>query len=156
VSWPVIDPSDVPTPPADDRLVLAPLAPSHNERDHAAWMSSIEHIRATPGFADGTWGIDRWPYEMPIEQNLLDLDMHWGEFERGEAYAYTVLDPVTDDVVGCVYIDPDHTGTADAIARSWVRASHADLDQHLATTVDRWLRASWPFEAIRWPGRPIG
>lgn len=155
MTWPVIEPADLPAPPSDERLVLAPLAPEHNERDHAAWMSSIDHIRATPGFADGDWGSDSWPYAMPLEQNLGDLEMHWREFERGEAYAYTVLDPVTDDVIGCVYVDPDHSGTADVMVRSWVRASHAGLDDRLAATVDRWLRTSWPVDSVRWPGRTI-
>jgi hypothetical protein len=30
---------------------LEPLGPQHNESDHEAWMSSIEHIHATPGFS---------------------------------------------------------------------------------------------------------
>jgi hypothetical protein len=36
-------------------LRLEPLGPQHNQSDHAAWMSSIEHIRSTPGYptADG-------------------------------------------------------------------------------------------------------
>ena len=33
-----------------ERFRLEPLGPQHNERDHAAWTSSIEHIRSTPGF----------------------------------------------------------------------------------------------------------
>ena len=33
-------------------FVLEPLGPEHNEADHAAWMSSIEHIHTSPGFAD--------------------------------------------------------------------------------------------------------
>jgi hypothetical protein len=28
-------------------FVLEPLGPQHNERDYAAWTSSIEHILAT-------------------------------------------------------------------------------------------------------------
>lgn len=158
MTWPVIDPADLPAPPSDGRLTLVPLAPEHNERDHAAWMSSIDHIRATPGFGAGDWGTDSWPFEMPLEQNLGDLEMHWGEFERGEAYAFTVLDPVTDDVIGCVYVDPDDRGdgdAADVMVRSWVRSTHADLDEHLAATVDRWLRTCWPIDSVRWPGRTI-
>ena len=31
---------------------LEPLGPQHNERDHTAWSSSMEHIHATPGFRD--------------------------------------------------------------------------------------------------------
>jgi hypothetical protein len=155
MSWPTIGPEDLPTAPSDGRFVLAPLRPDHNDRDHAAWMSSIEHITATPGFGDGTWGDDAWPFPMSLERNLGDLEMHWDEFERGEAFAYTVLDPTTDDVIGCVYIDPDPTGACNAMVRSWVRASHASLDGALAEVVDRWLRDSWPFGSVRWPGRAV-
>ena len=55
---------------ADDFL-LEPLGPQHNEADHAAWSSSIEHIRATPGYPDG-----RWPREMSLEENRADLERH--------------------------------------------------------------------------------
>ena len=35
-------------------FVLEPLGPQHNERDYAAWTSSMEHILATPGAPDPT------------------------------------------------------------------------------------------------------
>lgn len=154
MTWPAIDPTDVPSPLATDRFVLSPLRPEHNEADHVAWMSSIDHIHATPGFAVGDWGSDAWPMPLTLSQNLGDLETHWAEFERGEAYAYTVLDPTSSDVIGCVYVDPDTSGVADAMVRSWVRVSHAHLDIELATTVDRWLGEAWPFTGVRWPGRP--
>ena len=44
-----------PTSLVTDRFRLEPLGPQHNEADHAAWMSSIEHIRSTPGYPDGKW-----------------------------------------------------------------------------------------------------
>ncbi|MFN6118019.1 MAG: N-acetyltransferase [Actinomycetes bacterium] len=160
MSWPTIHPAEVPEPPAAAHLRLEPLHPRHNERDHAAWMSSIDHITATPGFGDGTWGDDRWPFEMDAAANLGDLEMHWREFERGEAYAYSVLDPGSDDVIGCVYVDPDVTDRVDdgvprAMVRSWVRATHADLDAELVEVVDTWLATAWPFAEVRWPGRDV-
>ena len=36
-------------------FLLEPLGPQHNQSDYDAWTSSMEHIRATPGFLDGTW-----------------------------------------------------------------------------------------------------
>jgi RimJ/RimL family protein N-acetyltransferase len=155
----LLDPDLLPEPPRTERFVLEPLHPRHNTRDHAAWMSSIEHIRATPGFGDGTWGPDTWPYEMTVDQNLADLEMHWGEFQRGEAFAYSVLDPADDDVIGCVYLDPDEgplddeADRCEVMVRSWVRASRADLDSQLVELVRQWLAASWPFARVRWPGR---
>lgn len=153
-AWPAELGRIAPPPPPDTELFrLDRLAPEHNERDHAAWMSSIDHIHATKGFAPGDWGGDEWPFEMDAEQNLADLVMHADEFDRGIAFAYTVLGP-DDDVIGCVYIDPDPTGAADVMMRCWVRVSHAHLDRELAGLVVGWLMAEWPFRTIRTPGRP--
>ncbi len=121
---------------------LEPLGPAHNERDHAAWMGSIDHIRATRGFpmADG------WPYPMSAEANLADLEAHLGEFVRGEAFAFSVLDG--DAVVGCVYLTSD-PGTPNGVRlRSWVTADHAHLDDTLRTETADWVATTWPFASV--------
>jgi hypothetical protein len=157
MDWPTVD--QLGPSPADDRFVLQPLRPQHNVRDHDAWMSSIEHIRSTPGFEPGT-STDDWPVEMSLESNLRDLEMHAAEFDTGVAYAYSVIDPQTDAVVGCVYVDPDETDAGDgtvgprAMVRSWVRVDRAELDEPVAISVATWLRGSGAFATVRWPGRP--
>jgi hypothetical protein len=129
--------------------VLRPLGPEHNERDHAAWSSSIDHIRATPGFAERSW-----PHPMSLEENLADLEAHARDFAERKGFTYTVLDPATDDVLGCVYVYPDGEGESDALARSWVRASHADLDVPLWQAVSGWLASdAWPFARVRYAPR---
>jgi|688.fasta_scaffold765208_2 hypothetical protein len=139
-------------------FVLEPLGPEHNDGDHPAWSGSIDHIHATPGFTAALWQGDDWPYPMSSEQNLTDLQMHAREFAAREAFAYTVLgsdrtDAGEAEVIGCVYIDPDTSGSADAMVRCWVRADRAHLDQPLADTVRHWLRTDWPFASVRFPGR---
>jgi hypothetical protein len=63
-----------------DVFVLEPLSVRHNEQDYAAWMSSIEHMRQTPGFRDGSW-----PKLMSPEQNAADLARHERDFaDRAE------------------------------------------------------------------------
>jgi hypothetical protein len=127
--------------------VLVPLGPEHNERDHAAWTSSIDHIRATPGFGAGH--PDPWPVPMTADENLADLESHARDFRERTGFTYTVLDPATDDVLGCVYVYPDERGQADAIVRSWVRASHGELDAPLRRAVSDWLASdAWPFTCI--------
>jgi hypothetical protein len=154
--WPTVD--QLGPPPADRRFVFEPLGPDHNERDHHAWMSSIDHIRATPGFraADGDDG--GWPVAMTLEQNLGDLQMHAAEFANGEAYAYSVVDPTSHEVVGCLYVDPDPAAAAidgaRAMVKSWVRVDRAELDEPVAAAVAAWLRDSGVFQSVRWPGRP--
>ena len=38
-----------------EQFRLEPLGPEHNESDLAAWSSSVDHIRSTPGYPDGNW-----------------------------------------------------------------------------------------------------
>ncbi len=126
---------------------LEPLGPEHNERDHQAWMSSIEHIRSTPGFPHGDW-----PKPMSLERNLQDLERHARDFEERKGFTYTVLDG--EDVIGCVYIYPSKDPGHDAEVSSWVTESRADLDRVLWSTVTDWLRADWPFADPRYADRP--
>jgi RimJ/RimL family protein N-acetyltransferase len=135
----VADDFEVPLELATDRFRLEPLGPELNERDHEAWMSSIAHIRATPGFPDG-----KWPTEMSAEQNLADLVRHAGDFAARTGFTYSVLDG--DDVIGCVYLYPANDGEHDVEVQSWVRASRAELDIVLRETVSSWLAEAWPFQ----------
>jgi RimJ/RimL family protein N-acetyltransferase len=137
---------------ATDVLVLEPLGPEHNERDHAAWMSSIEHIHATPGFDDPTHP-NPWPEPMTLGENLADLEMHARHLAHREGFTYTVLDPASRDVIGCVYIYPAEDGVHDASVRSWVRVSHAHLDEPLWRAVSDWLERDWPFERLAYASR---
>jgi hypothetical protein len=134
----------VPPPPRSAHLWLEPLGPQHNEADYAAWTSSLEHIRSTPGFEGRSW-----PHEMSIEDNLGDLEMHARHFDDRVGFTYTVRDVADDDVVGCVYIYPSAEPGEDAQVRSWVRASKAGWDQELADLIAGWLREQWPFTTVR-------
>jgi len=124
---------------------LEPLGPVHNELDHRAWMSSIEHIRATPGMEGG------WPSPMTIEENMSDLEGHAREFADREAFAYSVLDG--DDVIGCLYIDPTEDEGHDAEVSSWVTSSRAEMDPVVWNAVREWLAEKWPFENFSYASR---
>ena len=123
---------------------LEPLGPEHNERDHAAWMSSIEHIRTTPGFPDPD---DDWPAPMSLEDNLADMVKHQRHFETRQGITYTILDG--DEVVGCVYLYPSREDHVDAEISYWVTAARADLDDIEWRTLNDWLEADWPFGTVR-------
>jgi hypothetical protein len=125
-----------------EQFVLEPLGPQHNEADHAAWTSSIEHIRATPGYSDGGWP----PIEgMSLEANLADLRRHAADFVSGKGFTFTVLDPVDGKVIGCVYLYPPE-GEGDVIVQSWVRADRSELDEPLAEAVAAWVADEWPWQ----------
>ena len=132
---------DPPTAFTAGDLRLEPLGPQHNERDHAAWMSSIEHIRRSPGFPDGSW-----PREMSLDENRADLERHARDFAERRGFTFTVLD-ASEDVVGCVYIYPARDGVHDAVVQSWVRESAAVLDEAFRGQLADWLTSeAWPFE----------
>ena len=138
----------VPLALVTDRLRLEPLGPQHNDSDYEAWSSSMEHIHATPGWEESSWPDDRSPAD-----NLRDLERHAADFEQRAGFTYTVLDPKTGDVIGCVYIYPDKSGEHDARVLSWVRASRAELDAPLWRAVSDWLATEWPFERVAYAER---
>lgn len=140
---------DPPTSLVTDRFRLDPLGPQHNDADLAAWMSSIEHIRSTPGYPDGSWPPRSG---MTPEQNLADLRRHAEDFARHAGFTYTVLDPV-GEVIGCVYLYPSTAEEHDVEVQSWVRADRAELDVPLADAVADWLATDWPWERVDRCGR---
>ncbi len=117
---------------------LEPLGPEHNERDHDAWMSSVPHIKSTPGFEKSDW-----PEPMSLEANLSDLEGHATDFANRTGFTYSVLDE--SEVIGCVYIYPTTTPGYDASVRSWVRVSRSEMDEVVWGSLSGWLREVWPF-----------
>lgn len=124
-------------------FVLEPLGPEHNDSDYEAWTSSMEHVKSTPGFIGGSW-----PHKMTSEENRADLERHADDFRNRKGFTYTVLDPASREVIGCVYIYPSKDDAHDAKVLSWVRASHAHLDAPLWRAVSGWLAADWPFQRV--------
>jgi hypothetical protein len=137
----------VPTEVMFDGFRLEPLGPEHNERDLAAWTSSIDHIRSTPGFP---WG--SWPFLMTAAANLGDLERHAEDFRLRQGFTYTVLD-IVSEVIGCVYIYPLGKETLSAEVRSWVRADRSNLDRPVHHAVLTWLENVWPFQKVEYSAR---
>jgi hypothetical protein len=124
---------------------LEPLGPQHNASDHAAWSSSIAHIRSTPGLEGGDWP----PVDgMSLDANREDLEGHARDFAERTGFTYTVLAPGGDEVIGCLYLYPARDGEHDARAVSWVRADLAHLDAEVYDAVSRWLAEAWPWERV--------
>lgn len=139
----VPDRFDPPTSLAADGFRLEPLGERHNRADHAAWTSSIAHIRSTPGYPDGSWP----PQEgMSLEDNARDLRRHEADFAAGTGFTFTVLDPHESDVLGCVYLYPPEREGYDVTVQSWVRADRVELDTVLAEAVAAWLDVDWPWQ----------
>jgi hypothetical protein len=132
-------------------FTLRKLTVADLDKDYAAVMSSAEHLRGV--FGPG----DDWPEGLTRELDLADLGWHEVEFERRTSFTYTVVDPEDSICLGCVYIVksgiPDH----DALCILWVtsNAYGAGLDTKLFAAVQEWMRESWPFENVGYPGRTL-
>ena len=127
---------------------MEPLGPRHNERDHEAWMSSVDHIQSTPGFSP----TGHWPAPMSLDANLADLEGHAREFENRDGFTYSILDG--DDVIGCVYIYPTKESDHDASVSSWVRVSRTEMDPVVYRSLLAWITDVWPFEKPLYAVRP--
>ncbi len=138
---------DVPASFVGPGFRLEPLGPQHNERDYEAWMSSLEHIRSTPGFPDPG---DNWPSPMSLESNLADLVAHAKDFDSRTGFTYSILDG--EEVIGCVYIYPSPDPAVHASVSSWVTESRAELDEVVWRTLSQWL-ADWPFPSVEYDPR---
>ncbi len=131
-----------PTSLVTEHFRLEPLGPQHNDSDLTAWTSSIDHIRNTPGYPDGNWPP---PEGMTPERNRADLERHAADFAARKGFTFTVLDPVEDLVIGCVYLYPSRSPEHDVDVQSWVTAERAQLDAPLADAVASWLTEAWPW-----------
>lgn len=136
----------VPTSFEGPGFYLEPLHAKHNERDHEACSSSMQHIHNTPGMQGR-----EWPHDMTLKENKSDMEMHWKEFLERTAFTYSILDD--NQVIGCVYIYPDKETDADAHVRSWVRKSRAEMDVIVWKSLSDWLLVEWPFKSIRYAER---
>ena len=91
---------------------------------------------------------------MTLEENLSDCTSHLAQSSSGSDFAYTVLLPDRNEVVGCVYFKPTSPPQRDAVAvGSWVTAEHACLDEPLYEAVTRWLPDDWPWSVVEYDPR---
>ena len=122
------------------------------DKDYAAVMSSVEHLR-------NVWPGSGWPPDgLTIEDNLIDLGWHIKEFTNRTSFAYTMVTLDESKVIGSVYVSPTRKRGFDAVVYLWVRESElaSGLDDRLFDTVVEWLNERWEFRSQGFPGRMIG
>ena len=120
-------------------------------KDYDAVMSSSTRLKSSmnPG--------SKWPDDLTLEEDLIDLGWHQCEFRSRRSFCYTMMSPDEAICLGCCYIYPSEKAGYDAKAFWWVRTSALAerFDERLGTTFRSWLRDSWPFKRVAFPGRDI-
>lgn len=152
MSWePIVAPDfDVPVTLETNVFILEPLTARHNEADHAAWTSSIEHIRKTPGFAGRQWS----RRALTVQENAASIEQHADHRTQRVGFTYTVIERISGELMGSVYLYPPRRAGYDVDVRSLVRADRSSLDPALYRTVYLWLATKWPFTRPDYAQRP--
>jgi hypothetical protein len=137
------------------------LSPHFAAQDYAAVTMSADAIRPVFGPADG------WPApDLGFAEHLADLERHARAFADRTAFAYALLSPDGQRYLGRLHIGPIKSerepnplkARFDAQAFFWLStlAERDDLAARVLSDTQAWLKASWPFEAVAFPGRTIG
>lgn len=127
---------------ASGRWRLTPLAPELAEADFAAFYPIRQRLRQELGW-------NGWPPDdFDVVANIDDLAKHYAEFERREAYAYSLFS--AERCIGCIYIEPWEGG---AQLHFWVIDAWLPQEPIILESVLRWLEA-WPFDEVIVPVRP--
>jgi hypothetical protein len=144
----VPDDFEVPLLLETSQFRLRPLTAADVDKDYEAVMESAALLHSMFG--------REWPRDgFTHAENLQDLVEHQQEFERREAFAYTVVSIDEQTCLGCVYINPPRGHPVDTRVYMWVRQSAHDrgLDPALFAAVKSWIDSCWPFEHVIYPGR---
>lgn len=140
----------VPTRLETPEFTLRTLTVDDVVKDYDAVVTSVAHLKTI-------WPGGTWPEGLTLRQNLVDLGWHEKEFQMRQSFAYTVVSPTEDRVLGCVYVNPSHKAGHDAVVHLWARQSElgSGLEDRLYDAVRSWLRDVWPFAAPAFPGRDV-
>ncbi|WP_353218362.1 twin-arginine translocation pathway signal protein [Sandarakinorhabdus sp.] len=142
----------VPTLATGPGFKLVPLGPAVVKIDYDAYMASIEHLHKT--FTRST----DWPHAgLTAADAMKDMEGEQARFQARQSFAYAVLTPDGTRERGSVYVAPSRVAGYDAVVRLWVTKAEYDagFDAQLYAWVQTWLRTTWPFTRIAYPGRAI-
>lgn len=132
-------------------FILEPLTVNNLIKDYDAVMSSVSHLTGLMG------SNDKWPRDLTLEENLIDLGWHQREFTLRHSFAYSVMSLDATVCLGCCYIYPSNRIDFDVQAFYWIRKEYLEngLETRLGLAFQSWLKKDWPFSKIDYPGRNL-
>ena len=133
-----------------EKFILRPLTINHVNEDYEVVMSSANHLYQLMDSSE-------WPKGLTLEENLVDLGWHQREFTLGHSFAYTVLSPKSNEIIGCCYIYPSADPQYEVEVFYWIKENllGEGLEPELGITIKDWLKVSWPFKKFNFPGRNV-
>ena len=133
-----------------EKFILRPLTINHVNEDYEVVMSSANHLYQLMDSSE-------WPKGLTLEENLVDLGWHQREFTLGHSFAYTVLSPKSNEIIGCCYIYPSADPQYEVEVFYWIKENllGEGLEPELGITIKDWLKEFWPFKKFNFPGRNV-
>ncbi|MCY1139916.1 GNAT family protein [Actinoplanes sp. Pm04-4] len=130
-------------------FVATPLTQQTAVLDYAAYMASPDVIRV---HSDGRWPVDGFT----LEDDRQQVAQHEADHRAGRSFAFALLNPVRDESLGCLYLNPlqsylQRAGADDetrarypadaAMVTFWLRQDrqHTDLATTVVEAVTTWL-----------------
>ena len=94
------------------------------------------------------------PSTITLNEDYGELKRHRWEFQRGTSFAYGILTADGREEVACVYINPSKKQGYDASVRFLMteRGQAENLQPVLESKVREWIKTSWPFAKVAFPG----
>jgi len=128
-----------PPPPAVGEYVWNILEPEILDSDYGALM----HVVGRSG-----------PVKIAKDEDYGELKRHRWEFQHLTSFAYGILTPDGAEEVACVYVNPSKKRDYDAAVRILMteRGAKEGLDSVLLEKVREWVKTSWPFAKVAYPG----
>jgi hypothetical protein len=130
-----------PPPPAVGDYTWHLLEPEILKEDYAALM----HVSGRPASS------------ITSDEDYGELKRHRWEFQHATSFAYGVLTPDGTEEVACVHVNPSKKQGYDAAVRIWLTESGAaaNLGPALEAKVREWIKTSWPFARVAYPGLDV-
>ncbi len=117
-------------------LVVEPLSITHAIIDLEAVYVSKERLY------EKYKSDSKWPLNITLHDNIVDLGWHEKEFRDGSSFAYTVTNPSRSKCFGCIYIYPRN---GEAILSFWLREDGVSpiTEEDFGVLLAEWLASEW-------------
>ncbi len=94
------------------------------------------------------------PMTITSDEDYGELKRHRWEFQHLTSFAYGILTADGSEEIACVYVNPSKKEGYDATVRFLLteRARKENLQPILEQKVREWIKTSWPFAKVAFPG----
>jgi virginiamycin B lyase len=132
----------VPPPPAIGDYTWNILEPEILKVDFGALMHTVGRTA---------------PPTITTDEDYGELKRHRWEFQHATSFAYGILSPDGTEEVACVYVNPSKKQGYDATVRFLMteRGVNENLQPLLEAKVREWIKTSWPFTKVAFPGLDV-